>query len=190
VPSNAHTATLTQLLLDAEALDDAYTRLAALAPPPQDSLDAITRAVVVACVSAWEAFVEELVREAMAALRPSAPPLGVWSSHQAWVLGELRRFNTPNPENVRLLLANTLGLSDVRPAWNWPGRTPAHAEQDLTIAMQLRNQIAHGVSPRPTVAHHYSSQLPDFFRRLGLATDQAVRNHLVTVLGLAAPWPP
>lgn len=97
VPSNALTATLTQMLLDAEALNDTHTRLSALTPPPQPELDAITRATVVVCLSAWEAFVEELVGESVEAMRPAAPPLGSWPSHKASVLGEIKRFNTPNP---------------------------------------------------------------------------------------------
>jgi hypothetical protein len=178
------------MLLDAEALDDAHTRLSALTVPPQASLDAVTRAVVVACVSAREAYVEDLVREVVEVMRPPVPPLGVWSSHQAWVLGELRRFNTPNPENVRLLLSNTLGVPDVRQSWTWSGHTPTQAENHLAVAMRLRNQIAHGVSPRPLVAYQYASQLPAFFRHLGLATDQAVRLHVVSTLGIPTPWPP
>ena len=60
----------------------------------------------------------------------------------------------------------------------------------LAAAMRLRHQIAHGVNPRPSVHNQYSSPLPDFFRRLGRATDDAVRNHLVNVIGLVNPWPP
>jgi hypothetical protein len=178
------------MLRDAEALDSAHSHLSSLVPPPLGSLDAITRAVVVACLSAWEAFVEELIVESVDAMRPAAPPLGSWPSHKAIVLGETKRFNTPNAENVRLLFSGTLGIPDVSQGWVWAGHTTAMAVQDLTNAMRLRNQIAHGVNPRPTVDYHYSSQLPDFFRRLGLATDQAVRNHLATVLGIIAPWVP
>ena len=189
MPSNAYTGTLAQMLLDAEALDDAHTQITTLAAPPPGSLDAITRAVVVACLSAWEAYVEAVILEAVEALRPVAAPLGSWPSHKATALAELRRFNTPNPDNVRLLFSNTLGMPDIRPGWAWPGHTPDQAVHDLTLGMQLRNKIAHGVNPRPAVAHQYSSQLPDFFRQLGLATDLAVRDHLVTALGIAAPWP-
>lgn len=190
MPSNAFTTTLDQMLRDAVALIDTYDRLVALVPPPQDELDAVTRAVVVACLSAWEAFVEELVIEAVEALRPPVGPLGSWPSHKATVLGETKRFNTPNPENVKTLLSLTLGLPDLTQGWSWPGYTTAVAVQDLTNAMRLRNQIAHGVNPRPTVSYQYASRLLDFFRELGLAADQTVRAHLVNALAVPAPWPP
>ena len=62
--------------------------------------------------------------------------------------------------------------------------------QKLTDAMTYRHKIAHGVNPRPIVQNHYSSRLPEFFRRLARCTDAAVRNHLISVHGVEAPWPP
>jgi hypothetical protein len=150
----------------------------------------LNRAAVVICVSAWEAYVEELVRESVRAMRPPAAPLGAWSAHHASILGQLGRFNNPNLENVRLLLSDAIGLQDIHQAWVWRNCTSTQAVQRLATAMRLRHQIAHGVNPRPVIHNQYSSQLPDFFRRLGRATDQAVRGHLVNVIGLAHPWPP
>jgi hypothetical protein len=48
--------------------------------------------------------------------------------------------------------------------------------------LNLRHRIAHGAHPRPVVHNHYTSQLPDFFRRLGRRTDAAVRHRLVRAL--------
>jgi len=106
------------------------------------------------------------------------------------VSGLLGNFNTPNPVNVERLIRNCLGLANVDHSWSWQNCTSAQAVQRLTDAMTYRHQIAHGVNPRPTIHNYYSSQLPDFFRRLARCTDNAVRNHLVNVHGVAAPWPP
>jgi RiboL-PSP-HEPN len=188
--SNALTVHLEQLLGDAREVGDAHGRLKTGKPGRQYGLAALNRAAVVMCVSAWEAYIEELVRESVIAMRPAAPPPGVWSAHHASVLGQLGRFNNPNVENVRMLLSDSIGLQDVQRSWVWRSCTSAQAVQRLAAAMRLRHQIAHGTDPRPAVLNLYSSQLPDFFRRLGLATDRAVRDHLVNVLGLANPWPP
>ena len=150
---------------------------------------AINRAIVVTAVSAWEAYVEELVRESLQAIRPPSPPLGLWPALNATIRGQLGRFNNPNTENVRLLIADALGLANLPTHWTWQNCTAAQATQRLRAAMELRHQIAHGVNPRPLVATAYASQIPDFMRRLGRATDRAVRDHLVTVLGIGAPWP-
>jgi hypothetical protein len=181
---------LRQLLLDAEELDDAHTQLRTGNPGRQYGLASLNRAAVVMSVSAWESYVEELTRDPLQVLRPAAPPLGAWPALHAYVTGLLGNFNTPNPANVERLIRNCLGLADVHLSWAWQNCTSAQAVQRLTDVMTYRHQIAHGVNPRPTIHNYYSSQLPDFFRRLARCTDNAVRTHLVNVHGVAAPWPP
>lgn len=190
MPSNALDGHLLPLLWDADHLGAASDQLPAGIPGRPFRLAALNRAVVVTCASAWEAYIEELVRESVNALRPAAPPLGLWPALNATVRGQLGRFNTPNTDNIRLLISDALGLQDIQTSWAWQNCTSAQAVQRLADAMTLRHQIAHGVNPRPAVATLYSTQLPDFFRRLGRCTDRAVRDHLVTVLGIAHPWPP
>lgn len=88
-----------------------------------------------------------------------------------------------------MLLSDAIGLQNVQQYWAWRRCTSAQAVERLAEAMRLRNQIAHGVNPRPVIHNQYSSQLPEFFRRLGQATDRAVRDHFVNVLGIVDPWP-
>lgn len=190
MPSHAYTEHFLQLLEDAEELIDAHARLRTGTVGRQYGLAALNRATVIMCVSAWEAYIEELVRECLNALRPPAGPLGLWSALNATIRGQLGRFNTPNAENVRLLISDALGLPDIRQSWTWPNCTHEQAVQRLTLAMDRRHQIAHGVNPRPTVHNSYSSQLPTFFQRLARCTDDAARTHLVNVHGIANPWPP
>lgn len=65
------------------------------------------------CTSAWEAYIEELVRESLDVLRPAAPPLGLWPALNASIRGQLGRFNTPNTENIRMLISDAIGLQDI-----------------------------------------------------------------------------
>ena len=189
VASNALNGHLVPLLRDADQLRVASGQLPAGIPGRPLRVAALNRAVVVTCVSAWEAYIEELLRESLKVLRPAVPPLGLWPALNASVRGQLGRFNTPNTENIRLLISDALGLQDIQTSWAWQNCTSAQAVQRLADAMTLRHQIAHGVNPRPVVATFYSSQLADFFRRLGRSTDRAVRVHFVNVLGIANPWP-
>ena len=188
--SNAFTAQLLPLLDDAVHLYEAANLLPVGRTGRLFRIAALNRAIVVTCTSAWEAYIEELVRESLNVLRPAAPPLGLWPALNATVRGQLGRFNTPNTENIRLLISDALGLPDVHTSWAWQNCTSAQAVQRLADAMNLRHQIAHGVNPRPVVATLYASQLPDFFRRLGRCTDRAVRDHFEGVLGIVNPWPP
>ena len=124
------------------------------------------------------------MRESVQALRPPAPPLGAWPAWNAYVLGLLGRFNTPNQVNVEQLIRNCLGLPDVHLSWTWQNCPSAQAVQRLTDAMTSRHEIAHGVNPRPIIHNRTSAPLPRFFLRLARCTDDAVRNHLVNVHGV------
>jgi hypothetical protein len=190
LPSNAFSVHLRQLLLDSNELDDSHTQLRTGNPGRQYGLAALNRAAVVMSVSAWESYIEELMIESVEALRPHAPPLDPWPALHAYVGGLVARFNTPNPENVRRLIHNCIGLPNITNHWAWQNCTSIQAVQRLTDAMTYRHQIAHGVNPRPLIHNQYSSRLPEFFRRLAFCTDEAVRNHLVGVHGIAVPWPP
>lgn len=187
--SRAFTDYLLRLLVDSAGLLETAGQLPTGVTGRRSRVAAINRAVVVTSVSAWEAYIEELVREALEALRPPNPPLGLWPALNATVRGQLGRFNNPNTENIRLLVSDALGLQDVHTFWTWRNCSPTQAVQRLTAAMTLRHQIAHGVSPRPVVDSFYAGQLPEFFRRMGRCTDRAVRDHLVDILGTQNPWP-
>jgi hypothetical protein len=190
VPSNALSVHLDQLLRDATELDAIHTQLRTGLPGRQYGLASLNRAAVVISVSAWESYVEELMRESLEALRPAAPPPGNWPALSAFILGELGRFNTPNAQNVANLINRCLGLPNVRASWVWRNCTAAQAENHLNRALALRHEIAHGVNPRPVIYYAYSNWLPGFIRRLARCTDDAVRNHLTATHGLANPWPP
>lgn len=165
MPSRAFTDHLLPLLRDAEDLDDATVDLRDAGWRPRPGPGALSRAVVVACVSAWEAYVEELVRESLTAIKPVAPPLGPWAALNAAARAAIGRFNTPNTDQVRLLIADAIGLPDVHHSWAWSGCPPARARERLQQAMDLRHAVAHGVNPRPAVNAVYASLLPEFFRQ-------------------------
>lgn len=190
MPSNAYTGRLVPLLRDAEELNDAYTQLHNVPALQPFATAALNRAAIVMSISAWEAYVEELVRESLQALHHPVPNPGLAQALNALLEDDLGRFNTPSSGNVQSLLRQTIGVPDIRLSWFWPMMTRAQAAAALAQALNLRHQIAHGVHPRPIVHNHYTSQLPDFFRRLGRRTDTAVRNRLVNHHGIAAPWPP
>lgn len=190
MPSNAFSVHLEQLLLDAEELQTAHSTLRTGNPGRQYGLGSLNRAIVVMSVSAWESYVEELMRESVLALRPSGLLLGTWPSLNAYVSGQLGNFNTPSAVNVERLIRNCIGLANVSMTWGWRNCTSTQAIQRLTDGMNYRHKIAHGVNPRPVVHNQYASELPIFIRRLARSTDATVRGHLVNTHGLSSPWSP
>jgi hypothetical protein len=189
VPSRAFSVHLGELLRDARELNNIHAQLRTGSPGRQYGLASLNRAVVVVSVSAWESYLEELMRESLLALQPPALPPGAWQVLNAHAIALLARFNTPNPANVEQLLRNCLGLPGIHLSWNWQNCTSAQAVQRLTDVLAYRHQIAHGVNPRPIIHNRYSGPLPNFFGRLARCTDDAVRHHLVNAHGIAIPWP-
>jgi len=189
MPSNAYTTYLVPLLADATELNEAHRKLRTGAAGRQWGLGALNRAVVVTCLSAWEAYVEEIVKEAIGAIRPTPTDKTLWQSINADARSQINRFNTPNVENVRRMIADTLGLQDVTQSWWWRANTLPQVVAGLSQAITFRHDIAHGVNPRPTIHSKYARKLPPFFLRLGLKTDGAVRDYLIDVLHAAPPWP-
>lgn len=187
--SQAYTNHLEVLLADVIELGDAHTRLRTGVRGRQWRLGAINRAVVVLCVSAWEAYLEEIIKEAIEALRPTCPPMGNWPSMKAAALSEVGRFNNPNVENTTRLFSSCLGLEDVTVDWSWRNSSRETTREYLNQALKHRHQIAHGVNPRPTIRNYYSTWLPGFIRNLSQRTDTTVANHLLNHLGVnPAPW--
>jgi hypothetical protein len=96
MPSNAFTQHLLVLLEDADELVDVHSQLRTGRPGRQWGLGALNRAVVIMCVSAWEAYVEEVIVEAITAIRPTAgTPLGSWAALNASARSSVGRFNNP-----------------------------------------------------------------------------------------------
>jgi hypothetical protein len=90
VASNAFTGHLVPLLRDADHLCVASGQLPGGIPARALRIAALSRAIVVTCVSAWEAYIEEVVRESLDALRPAAPPMAVSQRDCARTIGEVQ----------------------------------------------------------------------------------------------------
>ena len=188
MPSDAFTNHLEVLLRDVREFKDAHQELRTGLPGRQWRLGALNRAAVILAVSAWEAYLESLVREGVTLLRPAAPLLGVWPPWSASIGGSLGRFNTPNAENTKRLFLDSFGLQDIITSWRWQRCSPIHSRAILNEALQIRHQIAHGVNPRPTVHNTYAHWLPGFLRRLGRCTDAALQQHFINEFGINPHW--
>jgi len=162
MPSNAHDQFLVPLLEDATEIETAHANLRTGVAGRQWGLGSLNRAAVVMCLSAWEAYIEELIKESVTAFRPVNPQNTLWQSINADARAQIGRFNTPNVENVRRLIADTIGLQDVTAGWHWNNTTVQQARERLTEAITHRHHIAHGVNPRPTIHNQYASRLPGF----------------------------
>ncbi|MGI5861297.1 MAG: HEPN domain-containing protein [Myxococcales bacterium] len=188
MPSNANSQVLRPLLSDVADLVGAHQTGKTGNKGRQWHLSGVNRAIVVMAVSAWEAYVEHVVVEAVDAMKPSTAPMGPWPSLKASVSAAKGRFNTPNSQNVRGFVRDSIGLDDVTKAWSWQATKPAAAVQRLDATLKLRHQIAHGVHPRPVVQHSTAKGLPVLVQKLADCTDGAIRDYLVSSLGVTVGW--
>src|SRR5271166_2400918 len=78
--SNAYQNYLVPLLADAKEIDAAHQGLRTGQVGRQWRLGALNRAAVVMCLSAWEAYIEEVTKEAVQCFRPPAPHQTLWQS--------------------------------------------------------------------------------------------------------------
>lgn len=190
MPSKAYEQHLEAVLADAEELLSVHGKLKTGKQGRQWGLSAVNRAVIVMCVSAWEAYVEEVMVEALEALRPGAAAGSTYPALNASVRGDVGRFNTPNSQNVSKLMADAFGFANVASSWAWKGCTAIQATRLLDYLLKTRHQIAHGVRPRPKVINKQAAWFIDFVRRVAACTDNALRDYLVSTLGVVPePWP-
>jgi len=187
--SNALNSHLEPVLADAEEINVGHERLRTGLAGRQYGLGALNRAVVVMCVSAWEAYVEEIMKECLESLKPPSPPLGLWPAHNASVRSLVGRFNNPDTQHTVGLVRDCIGMPDVTTYWHWTRTSPERAKERLEEAIKLRHQIAHGVTPRPIIHNQqYAGRLPGFFRRLGEKTDKGISDYLRTAYGITTGW--
>jgi hypothetical protein len=189
MPSGAYANRLEVVLADADEINAAHGNLRTGNAGRQYGLGALNRAVVVMCVSSWESYVEEVVRECLNLLRPPAPPLGLWPAHNATVRNQIGRFNNPNVQQTQMLIQDCIGLVNITTSWSWQRTTPQRARERLEEAIGYRHQIAHGVTPRPVIHNQrYASRLPAFFRKLGAKTDAGLTAYLGSDYGIVTGW--
>lgn len=189
MPSRAYTTHLSTVLADAVEINQGHASLRTGAAGRQYGLGALNRAVVVMCVAAWEVYVEEVVKECLALLRPPAAPLGVWPALNATVRSQVGRFNNPNVQHTRDLIRDCIGLLDITASWAWQGTSSQRARERLEEAITLRHQVAHGVTPRPIIHNQqYARRLPGLFERLGTRTDAGITAYLDNEFGIQTGW--
>jgi hypothetical protein len=187
MPSAAYASVLQPLLADAADLVGAHEYGRTGKRGRQWNLSGLNRSVVVIAVSAWEAYVESVVAEAVDALKPTTTALGVWPALKAHVDSSRGRFHSPSPGNVQKHVA-ILGLTDVTQAWSWRANSPALVWQRVETLVRIRHEIAHGLHPRPVVHQKYAAAAPTLIRKVALCTDEGIRADFKSRLGVSLPW--
>lgn len=210
MPSNAY-QTFEEMIGNVDQLIQIHGRLQA-GRGRRHQQEAIHHAGVVMSVGAWEAFVENILREAIRALsnnlHAAAAGTPLWAkltfdTAMHGVETKIRQFNTPNAENVQRLFREGIGFNPW-PYWSWRvGRRQwdqAEMRRRLNSWLRIRHGIAHGTglpaeitwihdnNVNPRLTKKLLEECRNFVKRLSEQTDQSLRQFLIADHGIPAPW--
>lgn len=174
--------------------------------------DALHKAGVVITVAAWQSYVEKVLAEALdviaADLQRPAAATPRWAMHaflmrRAGLRTDIKKFNTPNDQNVRELFRNALDF-DPWPSWEWhsgPRQWTSLVTRERTNAwVRVRHSVAHGFDlpgdvpwlrndqGQPRLTLGLLKECRKHFAFLVARTDRAFSDHLNQLHGLPAPW--
>lgn len=173
-----------------------------LRPISRSQTQVYYHSALAAFVAAWDAYINELVRNFFDA---TANPLdykfhAVHSVAKGNAERELKRFNTPNAENTRNLLVQYTGYDPIGD-WVWPARSMngVQVREKLNEIMKVRHSFAHGFSipafswtQTPTGRVRLTAQaikdVDAFCQNLVAVTDRGMKQHIQTTYGKSIPW--
>lgn len=139
---------------------------------PPEALEVFVRSGVILLITAWEAFIEDALRQAFdleiaraaapADVRkafnavaerwlqdaPKAPDVSSWAGEgwkaliSASFARELDKLNTPNSKNLASISTRYLGF-DITSSWSWKGTPSEAAAARLDDAIKRRGDLVH-----------------------------------------------
>jgi hypothetical protein len=161
----------------------------------------IYQAALAAHVASWDSYVNFLVEEFYTKLVPLGGPVPILHDIAHDLSAEkIKRFNTPNAENTRQLLMETMKY-DPWPDWNWKraARSSLSVRIHLNEILKIRHSFAHGFS-MPGFGWNQSasgevrldsraiSRVRLLLRFVVTATDRGVHEHLSSRFRVSTGW--
>jgi hypothetical protein len=172
-----------------------------LRPLTRPQTESLYHAALAGYVAAWEAYVEQLVRDFYGVIFDTTPKFqAIHAIAEACASEKIKKFNTPNPQNSRFLLVQNTGY-DPYSDWIWPTRSMGaiQVQDRFGEILHVRHSFAHGFtcplyswntlpSGGCRLTRNSLEMVAAFFRNLVIRTDKGMRQHIQTVYGIPAPW--
>ena len=173
-----------------------------LRPMSYDKIQVYYHAALTGYVAAWNAYIDNLVRNFYDMIADSANPKfdAIHTLAKGTVENALTRFNTPNWENTRNIFNQYTGYDPIN---DW-GRSQTNmnleqVHQRLNEILRVRHSLAHGSdmpaynwtqSPngRVRLTSKAIQETEAFFKNLVKATDRGMKAHIESTYGLANIW--
>lgn len=173
-----------------------------LRPMSHDEIQVYYHAAFTSYVAAWNAYINNLVRNFYDAIADAAN-LKFDAMHtlaKSIVENALARFNTPNWQNTRDLLDQYTGYDPIN---DWGGSQAnmnlQQVQQRLNEILRVRHTLAHGSdmpaynwtqspSGRVRLTSKAIQETEAFFKNLVKVTDRGMKEHIELTYGLANIW--
>ena len=173
-----------------------------LRPMSHDEIQVYYHSGLTAYVAAWNAYIDNLVRDFYDVIADSANPKfdAIHTLAKGTVENALTRFNTPNWENTRNLLNQYTGYDPIN---DWGGSQAnmnlEQVHQRLNEILRVRHSLAHGSdipaynwtqsrSGRVRLTSKAIQRTKAFFKNLVNVTDGGMKTHIELTYGLSSIW--
>lgn len=173
-----------------------------LRPMSHDEIQVYYHASLAAHVAAWDAYINNLVRDFYAIIADPLNPIfnAVYTIAKEAAENALKRFNTPDSKNTRDLLVQCTGYNPTGD-WIWTQRrmTGLRVRERLNEILKVRHSFAHGFdmpdydwtrSPggKIRLTSKAIQETEAFFKNLVEVTDKGMKAHIESTYGLANIW--
>ncbi len=216
-PNNKHVNALIENVKEVGRLHQFRSPSNNTEPAATHDREILYKSSIVLLVACWEAFVEDLVSEALGHLIASSADYRtvpknvlerITSTHTGMKMWELAGegwrsvlkdnlksvlaktvgvMNTPRTAQVDELFYKTIGLEKLSSNWTWDGFTVEKATTALDDLITLRGGIAHRVQSAKKVELADVREARKLVYCLAVRTHNTATVHLKTQLG-SAPW--
>jgi hypothetical protein len=95
----------------------------------------------------------------------------------------LKRFNTPNTQNIDALIEAATGVAKVSDNWHWAGVSNENAKGKLAEILKIRHEIAHTASTSKLLTLEGNSEYAEFLVRLADILNRVIDDHIKVELG-------
>lgn len=173
-----------------------------LRPMSHDEIQVYYHAALTAYVAAWDAYINNLVREFYNLISdPSNSSFdAVYTIARLAAEDALVRFNTPNAENTRNLLLQYTGYDPIGDwIWTQRGMSGVQVRARLNEILRVRHSFAHGFempayswtespSGRIRLTSKAIQETEAFFKNLVKVTDVGMKAHIESTYSLISIW--
>ena len=173
-----------------------------LRPMPHDEIQVYYHASLAAYVAAWDAYINDLVREFYNVIADSSDSRfnAIYTIAQQAAERALGRFNTPKWEDTRNLLNQYTGYDPIND-WVWlrRGMDRFQVKERWEKILQIRHSFAHGFdvpaydwtqspSGRVRLTSKAVQETEAFFKNLVNVTDGRMKAYINQTYGIPSIW--